>query len=378
LAVPLQAVTLILIALGLSGTHGTRLSRAMQFKTLSIRSLIAVVTGGVVGVSMAVAGFQLWALLAQQLTINIVSVITLWWASGWWPRLRFSFARIVENLRGARHISFSALWTFLANDIDLFLAFTYFGPAAAGVYNVGKRIMISANMILVDAISSVSLAAFANIDETMQRRTAFLTGCRLTGLFTAPAFVGLAAIATDFVMVILGARWIEAAPILMALALSGYALSLGQFATSTLVVVNRPDLDSRCSALAAAVNVVAMFFTARYGPLALAATFSATTLCIMPIRLSLAMRQVGVGWRDCVKVIVPPLLAALLMGVAIWLMSLALAGQMPPIARLIIEIPLGALAYGVSMRVVAPASFAMLVGVARKLIGDRPHTPIEA
>ena len=52
---------------GLAAVQSAILSRNMDFRALSIRSNIAVLFSGVIGIGMAIAGFRVWALVGQQL-----------------------------------------------------------------------------------------------------------------------------------------------------------------------------------------------------------------------------------------------------------------------------------------------------------------------
>lgn len=81
----------------LGAVHEAVLSREMEFRALAIRTNVAVLISGVVGVTMAFMGFEVWSLVAQSLVSGVVSVIVLWWASD--VRIRFRF-----SLRHARDL----------------------------------------------------------------------------------------------------------------------------------------------------------------------------------------------------------------------------------------------------------------------------------
>ncbi len=352
----LHILSAILLAFGLSATHGAWLVRGLQFRALALRSVASVIAGGVVGIGMALNGYDLWSLVGQQLTIQTVSVITLWYGTSWRPTLAFSWREGRGSVGQAAHIATSAIWTSIALDADIFFASAFFGLTAAGVYNAGKRIMLAANMLLVNTISAVAMPTFANIGRHQDRGPAFLNGLRLTSAMTAPAFAGMAATAPLLVRVILGERWSDVSLIITALAASGYALSIGQFATSILLVQQRPHLDSLTSAVAAIVNVTTFFMVLRFGPVALAATVSATTIGVLPVRLRFAMRELGIRWGQIVQVLLPSLVAAGVMATVLIVIR-AMLPALPPPLGLGIQIPLGMACYALAMRLVSPALF---------------------
>lgn len=369
----LRVVALILLAMSLSGTHGAWLARAMHFRALAIRSTLSVVCGGVVGLGMALAGFDLWSLVGQQLTINLFNIVTLWASTPYRPRPVVRRAELYDLWQRVRHISLGAVWNAIASDADLFFASAWFGPAIAGVYNAAKRIMLSANLMLVNAISSVALPTLAAIGTSQARGRAFLNGLSAASLLTAPAFAGLAATSPFVVDVLLGPRWHAAAPILAMLAASGYLLSIGQFATLTLMVERRTHLDSLTSALAAVATVVAMLVAAPHGPVALAGAFSFATLIVLPVRMRFALAALGLGWRALLRALAPSAAAALLMTGGLVAIRPLLDERLPRLAALVLLIAVGLVAYAAILRLLAPALFRSTCDSARDVV--RRRTP---
>lgn len=375
----LRSVSVILFGLGIAGAQGAWLVRRMQFRALALRSIASVVAGGIVGIAMALNGFDLWSLVAQQVTINLSSGAILWLTSGWRPRFTLSWSDARESFRSARHISMSAIWTSIANDADLFFASAFFGPAAAGVYNAGKRILLTANLLLVNTISAVTLPILANLEHDRQRGASFLDGLRMASVGTAPAFLGLAVASDDLVHVILGPNWLAVGPIITAMAFSGYAFSIGQFATSVLLVAQRAHLDSRTSAISALLNVVAFILVIRFGPVALAATVSITTLCVVPIRVRFALKELSLHWPQVVEALVPSVIASLAMAVGVVFLRALLPAEFPAIVRLVCIISGGILVYALWLRVFSPALFRNVLNAIGEATGmhfiSRSHNP---
>jgi O-antigen/teichoic acid export membrane protein len=367
----LRVVAFILLAFGLSGTHGAWLVRQMRFRALAIRSIASVVIGGIVGIGMALSGFELWALVTQQLTINLVNVVVLWSTSGWRPRWTLTWQDTKQSLLGARHISFAAIWNSLANDADIFFASAFFGPGIAGIYNAGKRIMLSATLVLVNTISAVTVPVLANIEHQQARGTSFLAGLRLTSVATAPAFAGLAAAAPDLVGVILGPKWSAVAPVLIGLSAGGYALSIGQFATSALLVGQRPHLDSLVSAVAAISNISIFLLVVHLGPVALAAAASTTAILVTPIRMRLALTHLHLHWHDIVRALLPSVIASLAMATLLAALHFALPPAWPAVLRLALLMGIGVIFYGVWLRLFAPSLFQTIAGIVTSLLGTR-------
>lgn len=365
----LRMIALLLLGYGLSGTPAAWLSRRMEFRALAVRSTLSVVFGGVVGLSMAMNGYDLWSLVGQQFTIAVVNVATLWISAGWRPRLVRSWTRVRGILRRARHVSLGALWTAIANDSDLIFVSGYFGPAVTGLYNAAKRIMLAANLMLVNSVSTLTLPALANLETDDQRRLAFRSGMMLTSALCAPAFAGLAIVSPELIRVMLGPSWHASAAILTALAASGYFLSLSQFSSSVLVVAQRAHIDSLCSAVLAVTNVCVYLIAVAFGPVALAAAFSCTTMLLFPLRLGLALREVGLGWRTMLAALLPSQAATVVMIVLLSAIHALLPEELPALAGLALTVVGGIVIYAVALRICAPKLFGQIVQIATAVVG---------
>jgi O-antigen/teichoic acid export membrane protein len=353
----LHVVAMLLIGFGLTATHGAWLSRHMQFRALALRAIISVLIGGVVGIGMAVGDFGLWSLVGQQFAINIVNVIALWLFVDWKPKLTLSAKDTRTTVLRTRHIAASAIWNSIANDSDLLFAAAFMGPAVAGVFNAAKRIMLAANLVLVNAISAVALPALADIEQGSQREQAFLLGLTIASAVTAPVFAGIAATAPEIVHLLLGQSWIDAAPILGALALSGYCLAIAQFATVILLISEQSHLDSLSSGLTAFVKLVVYAVAVHSGPVALALAVSITTLAATPVRMRFALRHLDLSWGRLGRALAPSFTGACGMAIVLLIIRRVLPPTLPAWLLLAIMVPTGMAAYMLLLRVLSPSLF---------------------
>ena len=79
---------------GFSSVQQSLLRRQLAFRALAVRSLVATFASGIVGVVMALMGFGVWSLVAQQLINRVLAILGLWWASDWRPGCQ-AFSRAI-------------------------------------------------------------------------------------------------------------------------------------------------------------------------------------------------------------------------------------------------------------------------------------------
>ena len=88
----------------------------------------------------------------------------------------------------------------------------------------GKRILLGLNQLMASALSRVALPTFAGLRDDEERlRGAFLNAVSFTTAITAPMFLSLIAVSDLVVRVALGAKWMEAAPIISIIAGTAYS-----------------------------------------------------------------------------------------------------------------------------------------------------------
>lgn len=355
----LPMVAIILFGMGIGRTHDAWLSRTMNFRALAIRSIVSVVAGGAVGVTMALNGFDLWSLVGQQITVSLTSVAVLWLTTPWQPRLIFSLAGFAENLSQSLHISASNLWNSLSQEADIYFVSGVLGVTIAGIFSAAKRILLAASLTLIYAISAVSISTLSNISAADQRSAAAMQGLTLASLVTLPAFVGLSAIAPDLISLILEPQWSLAGQILQALAFSGYAAMLHTFCSSILMVEQRAGLNNICSVISAGATIAALWVAAPAGAIAIAWAVVASAAITLPLRLELARRVMRFSWHKIAAGLLPSIACTALMWVTTAAIKWSLADQLA-----LVSLPLtilGAIAsYGLSVLLIAPRQFALL------------------
>src|SRR3546814_9531862 len=81
----------------LSAVPIAQLSREMKFGVLAARSTLAVIGGGIVGITMAAQGYGVWSLVGLQISQKLIDAVVLLIAGGWLPGLKASWRRSEEH-----------------------------------------------------------------------------------------------------------------------------------------------------------------------------------------------------------------------------------------------------------------------------------------
>ncbi len=355
LAPVLRWLSVAFVVRGLSSTQQAILVRNLRFNQLAIRTLVAELGAGIVAISLALSGWGVWSLVAQQLTAGILGVLTLWTVAAWRPGLEFRWAHFGELARFGVHIVAFKLLNVFSQRMDKLLIGSFLGTIALGYYEVANRVFHAITKVLGGVLAAVAFPVFSRLQgdrERMQR--AYYEATQLTCLVTLPAFFGLAVIAPDAIPWAFGAKWESSVPVVRVLAGVGVLQSLARLNGSLIKAAGKPAWRNWVAVLQMAVTTLAILAVVENGIHAVALATLAAGLAIYPVAIALVRHLTGIRIGRYAAQFAGPLLAASLCAAAALGTRMAGAELATPL-RIGLSVGAGAAAYGLALWIVAPA-----------------------
>jgi O-antigen/teichoic acid export membrane protein len=215
----LRWASLGLVVNASAAVHGALFMRAMDFRRPMLRALIANLAGGAVGIGMAVAGYGVWALIGQQLTAAAAGAAFLWTASPWRPSLGFSFTHLRQLMAVSASVFVTGLLFFFSGRTDQLLIGKFLGAASLGFYTVALRFADLAKTSLYQPLGAVALPTLSRVQHDRSRlHAAIARAMEINALISFPCLLGLSAVATSLLPLLLGSRWQFSGEVLQLLA----------------------------------------------------------------------------------------------------------------------------------------------------------------
>jgi O-antigen/teichoic acid export membrane protein len=310
----MRAMSVILLFMGLARTHEMRMIRSFHFRKLALRNIAGAVSGGGIGIALAMHDYGLAALVIQQIATSAISLALLWVSSSWTPSFRISAETIREILIFMRSIAPSNLAGILSQNCDTFLVAYFFGPASVGLYAIAKRLRLALQLVAATPISGVVFSTLAEVlDDRERLKRVSERMIALISFVCAPIFVGSSSIAREVVSIGFGEQWSTAGPIFAVLTLGGFFSTLQNFSDTMFVLKNR-QIWSFYLLLIQTILAILIFFPIReLGPDYLAVPFILPYAMTSPVSAFLVSRLAGLSLLEWALAVMPSLASSVLM-----------------------------------------------------------------
>jgi O-antigen/teichoic acid export membrane protein len=356
----------IFILSALSSVQQSLLRRKLAFKSLTVRSLIATVTSGIVAVIMAFLGFGVWSLVAKLVVDGVVSAIVLWQVSNWRPTFHFSQKHFKELFSFGINIVGGNFVDFLSVHSDDFLIGYFLGTIALGYYTLAYNILIVLTDLLISVPNLVAFPVFSKIQsEPIRLQSAFYEVTQLQSIMAFPIFLGLMVVAREAVTVLYGTKWTASIPIVQLLMLIGVVRSASYFYSSIFRSAGKPSWRFGIYSLTAALNVVGFLLVVRMGIVAVALSYVVVSYLLMPLYFLMIRKLIHITTLSHLKQYTTALASSLIMILVVLGFKYLLGQNFPLSIRLVIFVLVGGGTYLSAIRLIHPALFIKILDIAK-------------
>lgn len=207
-----------------NAVQNAELTKKMLFH-LSFRvSLITCVTSAVCGITLALLGFGVWALVWSSLAAGLAGVIARWFIIAWRPKFMFSVSRLGPLFNYGWKMSLSSLLDQLFNNLSGLLMGKFYTKADIAYVKTGSHLPQSAMGLVDSTLGNVSFPALVLLQDNRQKlREAMRKLIQSSTFLVFPIMVGLAVCSQTVLLLLYGEQWLPSAPYMM-LACFSYAL----------------------------------------------------------------------------------------------------------------------------------------------------------
>ena len=296
---------------------------------------------------LALSGFGVWSFVVPALVKPLVAAALLWRICSWRPAMRFHTNCFHEMVRYGRFIVGSDLAGMGLHYADFILIGHLLGARALGIYSFAYYSAVALSGYVQELSAFVAFPVVASLREKKVELERWGSRfMRAISLLVFPVLAGQFVVGRDYILTLYGERWSEAITPFRILILLGLFTALGRPAVPILRAAGKPHLYFRATLVALPILVGALILAVSDGVRTTAITVAIILGSFRLVTLLLALKTLGLPVRGVMNEGLPSALAALFFAVILMAIDPFLVRSIStPLARLAIEVPLGALLY---------------------------------
>jgi O-antigen/teichoic acid export membrane protein len=284
---------------------------AILFKKLMVKERVkidisAVFVSGAGGLILALNGFAYWGLALQTVLYITTIVILRWYFSPWKPTFDFNFTPIKSMIGFSSKLFFTNIVNQVSNNLLSVIIGKSYGERQTGLYSQGYKWMIVGYNIVGSMISSVVLPVFveANEDKTRQLQI-FRKMIRFGAFISFPVLFGLAFVAREFILILLGEKWLESVPFLQLFCIQAGLAYLGYLYYQLLVSRGKSAVIMWYNIFISLTMLISMLIIVRYGILYIVIAYMSISILSIIGWYYLARELIKLRWIHVIKDILP-------------------------------------------------------------------------
>ena len=320
-------------------------SSHLQFRKFFFATIVGTVISAAVGIGMALKGFGAWALVAQEMTNNLIDTLMLLATTHMEVRLRCSFGRLKSLFSFGIHNFASSLVSVIYDQVSPLVIGLRFSTVDLAFYTKGQSFPGLINTTLSETMSEVLFPVMTKVQDNLEDiRNVTRRYMKTSTYVIFPIMVGLVVVANTFVRLLLTEKWMSCAIYIQIFSVS-YMLGLIAVGTiQALRAIGRSDVVLKLEMAKKALSLVVLvsFILLAKRPEALAVCSAVCSLLAFCVNAIPARKILGYGLGNQVRDLLPNLLLSLLMAVPV-----ALLGRLPipDLALLPLQVLTGAVVY---------------------------------
>ena len=357
----IRVQSLLILISSVKNVQKAYISRKMMFKKFFFATLLGTIGAAVLGVWMALAGFGVWALVAQSLFNNLVDTIVLWISVKWRPKFCFSIDSLKELFGfGWKLFAVNLLNVIYANLRQMIVGLK-FSSLDLVYYNKGETLTRRA---ISDTVSSVEDVAFplASSHQDDKERLKQITRrvIRISTFICFPVLLGIASVADNLISVVYTSKWLGCVPYLRIFCLTYLFYPIHVLSLNTIKSAGRSDVYLNLEIIKKVSEVLLIAVAMQFNSYILAFSSLVFIVATLPLDLAPNKKIIGYSISECFSDFLPNLAIASVMAGVVYVIGFVKLSTLP---LLICQIMTGVVVYIILAYIFQRSSFDYVMDV---------------
>lgn len=339
----IRVISLTIVISGVKNIQQAYVSRHMLFKKFFFSTLGGTIFSAVLGICMALSGFGVWALVAQQLSNTAIDTLVLWVTVRWYPKKQFSWQRLRGLLAYGWKLLLSSLLDTGYNNLRNLIIGKLYTSADLAYYNQGDKfpkLIVNNINTSIDSVLLPSMSAAQN--DPLRVKAMTRRSIKTSVYIMAPLMIGLACCADTVVRLLLTEKWLPCVFYLRVFCISYLFWPIHTANLNAIKALGRSDLFLRLEVIKKVIGLILLLATMQISVEAMAYSLLANSVISQVINAWPNRKLLQYPYLEQLRDILPSLVLACCMGGVVTAVPLLGWQDLPTLA---LQVLLGAAFY---------------------------------
>lgn len=237
-----MAVSLLLLPHGL--VQAALIQRENRLKAIAVVEMIQFSTDNILSLIFAIAGWGMWAIILPKLLVPPIWVYIILKNHSWRPKLKFTTVGWGDLLRFGRNVLGVELLNNLRGNLDYLIVGRYLSIEALGIYYFAFNAGLGISLGIITSIKSALLPHLCDARNNLaQFKQRYFSSLQTIAFTIIPLVLLQSSLASFYVPIVFGEKWIPAIPVLILICLSAIPRPFADSASQLLIAVDQPQID---------------------------------------------------------------------------------------------------------------------------------------
>lgn len=343
----LMVLALTFIISGFSIAHKAILEKKIAFRILAKIEIISVILGSITGISSAFLGLGVWSLVVQTLVFVSSTSILLWLTSQWKPQFVFCLSDLREVSSYSLNLTGFSVFNYFVRNADYILIGRFLGSQDLGYYTLAYRLMLYPLQNVSSVIGRVMFPVLSQVqDDNVKFRSVYLKAIATISLIVFPLMTGFCVLAEPFILVVFGQQWRPVIILLIILSPLGMIQSLATTVGHIYNAKGRTGWLFIWGIVTGFLAIIAFIIGLHWGIIGVASAYAIYYIFLVSYPcFAIPFRLIELPMSEFGLLILRPLVASLLMSIAILGIKILLPATLASIWILAILVLVGIISY---------------------------------
>ncbi|MBE6576869.1 MAG: lipopolysaccharide biosynthesis protein [Ruminococcaceae bacterium] len=366
-----RVLSLTLVISGVKNIQQAYVSKNMLFKRFFYSTIGGTIGAAAVGIGMAIAGFGVWALVAQSLFNSLVGTVILWFTVKWRPKWMFSFKRLKGLFSFGWKLLVSNLINTVYNDIRQLIIGKLYTSEDLAFYNKGHQFPQLVVTNINTSIDSVLFPAMASAQDERERVKAMTRRAIKTSTYLMmPIMIGLAVCAEPFIKLLLTEKWLPCVFFMRIFCITMAFYPIHTANLNAMKAMGRSDIFLKLEIIKKGIGITVLLATMWISVEAMAYSLLFTALISQIVNAAPNKKLLGYSYLQQVKDMLPQIALSIGMGAIVYCVTFL---PIHEYLMLLIQIPLGALIYILGSKLFRLESFSYVLSTAKSYLRKKSN-----